>query len=491
MAVAVNLRRMLHRKSPEFCTQLPLATLAGGFIVSDKTGLLPEHDATYYIGGMSVIWNYSPDQDAWLAMPVSGALGVFGAGACGEFLALSAPAGNPNITATAGTTTTVTTALTLARGLGGHQFRVIAGTGVGYSGLIESNTLGANAIITLETASGVAFDNTTQFQMFGGSLWYFNPGAAAVGLTVYDRATNAWTARSVTGLPTAWITEGQLVSTQGAPSNNGTGFVNGTSTGSNSSTTLNTGKTWLLNQWANYQVRIISGTGAGQIRAVASNTTGGVATVSAAWTVTPDATSVYRVEGNDDYLYLLGNAVVAMYRYSISGNSWTTVSPGAARASVPGGGMTGDWIDSVQSANWNDESYGAHYLTTLVRQNGRYIYSFRGLAGAVLDVFDIAAVTWVSTVPYGNQGLETFSTGSCSVDLNGKIYIQKDITSRIFEFDVAKNLIAPYVQNPVPQGAVLAGDKMFIASFVEGATKVNYLYTLGHTRAELTRWLMI
>ena len=490
MPVTVNLRRFLHRKSPEFCTPLPLNTIAGGFITSDKTGVLPGHDATYYIGGMSVVWNYSPDQDAWLTMPNSGALGVFGAGACGEFVGLSAPNGATTTTATAGTTTTVTTALALVRDLSGHTFRVVAGTGVGYVGVIKTNGLGANAVITLETANGVAFDATTQFQMYGGSLWYFNPGAAAVGFVVYDRATNAWTARSVTGLPTAWITEGQLESTQGLPSANGAGFVNGISTIGSTNTTLNTGKAWLLNQWANYQVRIISGLGAGQIRSIASNTTGGVATVSAAWTVTPDMTSVYRFEGNDDFLYLFGNGAVAVYRYSISANAWTTLAPASARAAAPSGGMTADWIDGVSAAGWTDGLYANHYLSTLVRQNGRYIYSFRGIAGAVLDVFDLAAVTWISGVAYGNQA-ETFTTGSCSVDIDGRIYVQKDITGRIYEFDVAKNLIVPLAHNPVPQGAVLAGDKMFVASFVEGATKVNYLYTLGHTRAELTRWLLI
>jgi hypothetical protein len=442
---------------------------------------------------VSAIWNYNADQDAWIQLPNSGAAGTFTAGACGEFRNLATPGGNITNTATAGTTTTLTTALTITRDLAGCEIRIIGGAGIGYAGKIKGNTLGANSVITVETASGTAFSNTTQYQLFSGSLWFFNAGTTAVGFSVYDRATNTWTARSVTGLPTAWGTDGQLVSTPSRTSNKGNGFVNGTATaGAASTITLEASKTMLLNQWANYQIRIISGTGLGQIRTISSNTAGAssVITVSAAWTTVPDATSVYRIEGNDDFFYLLGNNAVTMYRYSISGNTWTTLAPTAARAGAPGGGFTADWIDGVQTADWNDGSYANHYTTVLVNQNGRYIYSFRGAAGNVLDVYDIAANTWISGIAYGQQ-METFTTGSCSVDLDGYIYIQKDATGRVYRFDVIKNVLEPFVLNPIPQGAAVAGDKMFMTTYREGASEVNFLYTLGNTRSELTRWVVI
>jgi len=493
MTLAVNLRQMVHRKSAEYCAPNPAGnTAAGAFIVSDKSNLIPSHDIAYYVGGVSAIWNYSADQDAWIQLPNSGATGTFAAGACGEFRAISAPGGAITLTATAGTTTTLTTNLTLTRDLAGCEIRAVAGPGAGYVGTIKTNGLGANAVITVEVASGVAFTGSTQYQIFAGSLWFFNAGTAAVGFSVYDRATNTWTARSVAGIPTAWGTDAQLVSTPGRSSNGGAGFVNGTATaGAASTITLEAGKTFLLNQWANAQIRIISGTGAGQIRTISSNTAGAspVVTVSAAWTTNPDATSVYRIEGNDDHFYLLGNNVVTMYRYSISGNTWTTLAPTAARAGAPGAGLTADWIDGVKATEWTDGTYGNHYSTTVVHQNGRYIYSFRGAAGNVLDAYDIAANTWISGIAYGQQ-TETFGAGSCSVDLDGFIYIQKDATGRIYRFDVAKNVLEPWVLNPVPQGAAVAGDKMFMTTFTEGVT-LNYLYTLGNTRAELTRWLAI
>ncbi len=494
MTTTINLRKMLHRKSAEYCSPNPAGnTAAGAFVVSDKSNLIPSHDIAYYVGGASAIWNYNADQDAWVQIPNSGIAGTFGAGACGEFRAISAPAGVIDNTASAGTTTTITTTLTLTRNPVGYKVRVHSGTGVGYEGTITKAQLGANSVLTVSPANGVAFDNTTKYRIYGGSLWFMNAGAGAVGFSVYDRLTNAWTARSVTNLPTTWGIDAQLVSTGGLMSNNGQGFVTGTATaGSASTITLEASKTMLLNQWANYQIRITGGTGKGQIRAISSNTAGAssVLTVASAWTVNPDATSIYVIEGNDDVFYLLGNAAVTLYKYVISTNTWSTISPTAARAGAPGAGMTADWIDGVKDSSWTDGTYGNHYSTTIIRQNGRYIYSFRGAAGNVLDVYDIAANTWISGVAYGQQ-METFGAGSCSVDLNGAIHIQKDATGRIYRFYVAAHVIEPFVLNPVPQGAAVAGDKMFLTSYVDGSAELNFLYTLGNTRSELTRWVVI
>ena len=353
----------------------------------------------------------------------------------------------------------------------------------------EPTSTGGSAVITVSPASSVAFDNTTVFQILSGSVWVFCPGSGAVGFSVYDRATNAWTARSVTGLPTVWATDGKLIATPDLPSGpGGIGFVNGTATAGAASTLTDWTESWPVNGWTNYQVRIVSGTGAGQIRTISSNTATAL-TVSSAWTVNPDVTSVYRIEGNSDYLYLLGNGSANMFRYSRSTNTWSMLSPVSARGAAPGAGLTACWIDGVEDTRWSGETYPTH-SGAMSCQNGRYIYSFRGGASNALDVYDIAANTWISNLAYGMQN-ETFTTGSCAVDLGGFIYIQKDATGRIYKFDVAKNYLTPFTYNPVPQGAAVVGDKMFMTTYKEGASKVLYLYTLGNTRSELTRWVVI
>lgn len=69
---------------------------------------------------------------------------------------------------------------------------------------------------------------------------------------------------------------------------------NGTATAGTTGTLSNSAKAWTVNQWADHHIRIISGTGTGQTRTIASNTAT-VLTVSTNWTINPDATSVYSI----------------------------------------------------------------------------------------------------------------------------------------------------------------------------------------------------
>jgi len=68
----------------------------------------------------------------------------------------------------------------------------------------------------------------------------------------------------------------------------------GTATAGASTTLTDGGKSWTVNAYAGFEVRITAGTGSGQWRTITSNTAT-VLTVTPAWTTTPDATSVYEV----------------------------------------------------------------------------------------------------------------------------------------------------------------------------------------------------
>lgn len=478
MTTAIKLRKGLHRKSWEMCNFTPAgATLAGFFCTGDKYRLVPHSSGVMFaINGISAIWAYTMDQDAWQQITNSGIAGTFGAGSCGEFIPLGIPGGASVNTATAGTTNTITTNRTLLLNMPDVKVRVVAGTGMGYEGTIKSNTIGANAIITLNTANGVAFDNTTQFQIFSGSLWFFNAGTP--GFSVYDLATNVWTAKSVTGVP-AWGTGGMILSTQSLVSGE---IETGTSSGTNTSATLNdTSKSWTAGMWVNYQVRIKSGTGAGQVRKISANTTNG-ATVSAVWTVTPDATSVYSFEGDDDALYLAGNNAVTMYKYSISGNAWSTISPVAARAGAKGAGGMSEWITNIPEWTLHDP---ANY-----RQNGRYIYSFRAGGGNILDLYDIAGNTWISGRSYAGQ-METFTTGSCCEYYRGNLYINKEATGRIYQFNINGNMLNPYAYNAYVESTVRESDRLMICEYQDGAVKLPYMFHFRNSRDELHRLMMV
>jgi hypothetical protein len=79
--------------------------------------------------------------------------------------------------------------------------------------------------------------------------------------------------------------------------------VNGTSSGSNTSTTLNdTSKTWTVNAFKNLMIRIIGGTGKDQEFRIVSNTSTQV-TISGTWATIPDSTSQYTIGGYDKYYF--------------------------------------------------------------------------------------------------------------------------------------------------------------------------------------------
>ena len=467
MPISINFRRVLDRKEWEMMTPCPTSNTAGMFTIADPSG---EDKAIMYVCSPTTIYRYDHYQDGWQLLPASGIAGAFGAGSCGTF-----HRNGPTGTATAGTTTTITTNLTLNRTMKGYKIRITAGPNAGLEREILTNTLGANSVITVTEAYPVAITTASTYLLMTGRYWFFNAGTSAVGFAYYDRALNTWTQRSVTGLPTSFGTEGRLCQTFSALDDP---FASGTATSATSTTLVNSAKTWTVNQWTNYQVRITSGTGAGQIRSIVSNTA--TTLTVGAWTITPDVTSTYVIEGNEDTLYLLGNNSVTMYKYSISGNTWSTVTPAVARGGAMATGGGANWVNKVSDPLWTDES-------KII--NGRRIYSFRGGAGAVLDYYDIPENKWYN-LPYTPQA-DTFTTGSCYDYDDDYIIMQKESTGRIFRFILAENRLIPFSTLVYPDSTATVGDKIWTKSITEGDVTIKWVYKLRNTGTELFRCMMI
>lgn len=471
-------RKILDLKRFEFCTPSPAASVAGAMIVSSRH----YRQQQLYVSGTTSAYLYNPNEDGWVALPspaLAGTLAAGAAGVAGSFSTGTTVAAS-SLTATAGTTTTITTNQTLARDLRGYSVYFVGGTNAGKLKTIASNTIGTNAVITFDSAEAVAFDNTSQYRL-KTPVWYIlGSGTLASGsFKKYDFATNSWTTLVQTGLAATLATDGRLVSTPAWIDSGFKSFATGTATAGGATTLTNSAKAWTTNQWTNSQLRITGGTGAGQIRTVASNT-GTVLTVSAAWTTNPDATSTYSLEGNDDFLYYMGNNAVTLYRYSISGNTWTTLTPGVARAAAPGAATGGSWIHSVSAAEWNVEN-------SIL--NGRYIYSFRGGASSALDRYDIAGNTWAA-LTY-SPAAETFTTGSKYSYVRDRIYITKEATGRFFAFDIAESNMTGWGQAFYPQGAAVVGDTAFDVTYKDGATEIDYVYLLMNTSTIMVRQMAI
>ena len=471
-------RRILDLKRWEFLSPAPVATAAAACIVSSRH----YRQQQLFLLNATTAYLYNPSEDGWMQIPSPGLGGTFGAGACGVAGSFStgATVGAASLTATAGTTMSITTNQTLTRDLRGYSVFFVAGTNAGKLKTIASNTTGTSSVITFTDAESVPFDSTSQFRL-KTPVWYVHSAGtlSATSFRKYDFATNTWQSLTNTGLPATWGTEGRLCSTPAWIDSGFKSFATGTATAGGATTLTNSAKNWTTNQWAGSQVRITTGTGAGQIRTVVSNTAT-VLTVSVAWTTNPDVTSQYSIEGNDDFLYFMGNNAVTMYRYSIYLNTWTTLSPTAARAGAPSTGMGGNWIHSVSAADWNAENN---------IQNGRYIYSFRGGASTALDRYDIALNTW-SAITYA-PGTETFTTGTKYSYAKDRLYVQKDATGRWFYFDFAASAMEPWNTMTYTQGAALVGDTAFDISYRDGATEITYIYMLLNTSAVLLRQMEV
>lgn len=472
-------RKILDLKRWEMATPAPIGSGAGVSIISSRC----YRQQQLFVQSATAAYLYNPNEDGWVQVPSPALAGTFGSGAAGTGVAFSTGTtiAAASLTATGGTTTTIITNQTLARSIAGYNVHILAGPNAGLTIPIVSNTIGANAVITV-AAQGSAFTVSTIYRINSPVWYYLNAGTlAANAFKKYDFATNTWTALSITGLPATLGTDGRLMSTPSWMGSAYLPFASGTATGATATTLVNTPKTWTVNQWTNSQVRIVSGTGAGQIRAITSNTANTLTVPT--WTITPDATSVYQISGNDDYLYYMGNAAVAMYRYTISTNTWTTLAPTAARAAAPGAGLSGHWVWGATPAAWTSES---------AIQNGRYLYSFRGNAATAnpLDQYDIALNTWVSGIVYA-PATETFTAGTKYVYSGDYLYMQKDATGRWFRYSFPEQGMDGWTTMLYTQGAAVVGDTAFDVSYVDGATTIQYIYMLLNTSTVTLRQLVI
>jgi len=557
MSLTVNLRPKIHRKQWEpIFTQTPVA-VATGCVFCAPTLPIPPGDGNqaYYIAGTSSIFQFAQKEEAFGQIPNSGSAGSFGAG-CAMFWHPSGPTG----TASAGTTTTLTTTSTINRDLRGYRMRITGGTNKGGEYIIKSNTWGANAVITIQDTLGAAFDNTSVYLLLTGHLWLYVPGGTS-GFNYYDWALNTWTSRSIASGPAVTSNEGCLIGPCAAncPSDLGTAsagaattltdssrnwpvniwtrsmvvILSGTGVGqyryisSNTSTVLTvdtawgtnpdntsvyyifgqwadvasagstttitagSGTPWTASQWINYQVRAVAGTGAGQVAVITANTTSQL-TFGAVGTGF-DATTRYVIEGDDNALYFLGGTAVTLFKYSISGNTWSTVTPGVARAGAPAAGASGTYIGSVFDSLWMGVGAVSAGGPNGIKCNGRYIYSFRGGTTGTLDVYDIAAVTWVSAFSYSGASNETFQTGTTYADLDGVIYLQKDATGRFFRFEVARNEMIPWSTNNTTQGAAIDGARMIVMPYFDptNGKKLRFIYWMLNTSSFMYRILEI
>jgi len=262
MATTNNLKKGLNRKLWEACSASPVSFNNGINVISCRHS---QH-INMLIASATAVYLYTPEEDSYVLIPnpsFGGTFGVGGGGACGMV--------GPSGTATAGSSTSLTTNISLQRDLRGFKIHITGGTGAGTIVEILSNTLGTNSIISANF--GVSIDATSTYRILTPRFYVVNAGSQATGtFKVYCYALNTWSNLSITNFATSISAEMRYVSTPSMIGGEFNSFATGTATAATANTLSNTAKSWTTNQWTNSQVRITAGTGAGQVRTISSNT---------------------------------------------------------------------------------------------------------------------------------------------------------------------------------------------------------------------------
>lgn len=485
MSEAQNNDRILHKKEWQTMTPADAATAAGTFCVNDNANL---GRFAFFCASATAHYLYDHEEDAWIPI-ASGAFDpAVAAGACGCFCDWS-----PTYTATGGSTTTITVAFNTHNLNGyvvGSTVEFLSGTAnnIGVrktiTAISTTGVAGSTITLTFDTATSDAVANNDTFRLSSGSFFIFTGGAMVTSFKRFDIGTMSWSSSlSFSGISSTFNGDGRMVT----PGMIGVSYDSGTANADSSTTLLECdGKGWTNDQWINYQVRITAGTGRGQIRVITDNDAD---TLTIAAGTDLDATSEFVIEGDENALYLLGDAGVAVYKYSISAGTWSTITVTAARGAAPGVGMSADFIGKTGDATWA--------LITNIR-DGRYIYSFRGGAGAILDRLSLnggtsGAYTW-ETITY-LPATQTFTTGSSSDWDAGtpNIYLVKEgsttVPARFYKYDVVKNIMVALASDWYLAGAGVLGNKIWVRC-LSSANVVKWLYVLQNTSQILRRIML-
>ena len=192
------------------------------------------------------------------------------------------------------------------------------------------------------------------------------------------------------------------------------GFDAGTATSGAASTLTDSTKSWTTNRWTNYVVRIMAGTGAGQYRPIASNTSTAL-TIVGTWTTNPDSTSVYTIQGDPDKMYIQLGGIAAMAIHNLD-------------SQVPTFGRQQDWgiarigsatVAGHQPISINTLANATNTATITTSHPHQFrvgdLVTVRGATDANFNVTNVAIASVPSTTTFtytmaGTPAVTTFAT---------------------------------------------------------------------------------
>ncbi len=185
--------------------------------------------------------------------------------------------------------------------------------------VIESHQVTVNADWTTPP------DSTSNFVIMSGGIWNISQGTAVApffSLMYYDLLSDVWYQKSTqSGLKTVAFAAGSDLCLERMTESEGTIFTETAAGGGARFITPTAVLTSM--QYANFEIRIVGGTGLGQSRTILSNTTNRI-NVTRNWDINPDATSVYEIWRDIGKIFMIGGGDAAMFQYSQETDQWTT-----------------------------------------------------------------------------------------------------------------------------------------------------------------------
>jgi len=278
----------------------------------------------------------------------------------------------------------------------------------------------------------------------------------------------------------------------------------GRATGGSTSTLIDSTKSWNINQWLGYRVRIFAGTGSGSEVAITANDattltlttpgftadtttkylimdTFGTATAGTTTTLT-DTTKNWTVNQWAGKRFVITAGTGARQELTVTSNTATALTFAAATAPD----TTSTYTILSLAFRSNGTQLNWIFGSTTLRK-GRYIFSQRGGVTNTFDIFDICEGIWDITKFFTPQS-ETFSVGTMTAyDGADTLYIHKDATGRIFEMDVNTLWINGCLQLTDLHGGALIGNRMEIVTTTDN---LRYLYIMQHTGTKMWRALL-
>ncbi len=474
---------IINKREWQSMTQYPYSASAAVCIIAPEDAYC---DHALVVGSATTAAIYDYNNDGYELATNPALAGTFGAGTCGVY----SPWGIPYITAGgSGNTLTVNSVAFNITGLIiGTTLVITSGTQVGFTTTVTGVlTDGGNGMITiyLKDALPAAVASGDTFKTLSGSYYVVNGGTkAANNFKAFDLGTRNWTVGlDNTALPnltadaamTTMYKRDEYMAEGKASGGTSTTMISGRTTTTEADQAGLTAPNWTANQWKGYQVTITKGLFR-QTRVITANTSVEL-TVSPAFTFTPDNTCTYKIESDEDSIYLIGNAAITLYKYSISKNLWTVLAPTVARAGVPGGGTTLDSPTNTKRFEWSYENN---------IRNGRYLYSLRGGGTTLIDRYDIVANKWEVV---NTKTMETFTSGTSSVMVHGNWYIKSSASGyRLFRYNVVDNVMYPFSTIAISEGGVVAGQKIHAKRIKD--TDLIFLYSIASSQTAVYRTLL-